>query len=345
MAVVTLGHGRWWRRVVRISSWRWWRLLMRWIPVPTDGVVMRGVVRGGHGLGSRGLRRRHVGLLHLGIVRIQIGNAAKGRVLTLEGQLTLGRGSQQSVLGRFRRRGRRCGGRPLIVRSSRVVAGLAMISTTDGACGRRERRSMRLMVVIGWFHLHHGATRVGSLVRMRLRVRRRMMILTSWPAGEEALISAVGIGMGRRSRSVRLVMRMVILRQGGVAVPHVHVQLMIRIVVKASALGISRVEVVSAPAAVITRINHCSKSLVVVCNRRLAVLEIGKVIRRYLGRQELRLLVLVLALTDHCWRGAVAIAIAPLPARSDRRRAVQPGSLRAGSTCRGCGVERSAEFL
>ena len=77
--------------------------------------------------------------------------------------------------------------------------------------------------------------------------------------------------------------------------------------------------------------------------RRLAVLEIGKVIHRYLpGRQELVLV--QVAVADLCRRGASIVAIAPLSTRSDRRRAVQPGPLRTGGTCRG-GVERSAEFL
>ena len=138
----------------------------------------------------------------------------------------------------------------------------------------------------------------------------------------------------------------IILRQGRVAVPHV--LLMIRIVVKASALGFSRVEIV-----IVSRARHSAakKALVLICKRRLTVLVIGKVIHRYLpGRQELRLLVLVLVrvvIANLCRRGAsmVAVAvIAPLPARSDRRRAVQPGPLRTGGTCRG-GVERSAEFL
>ena len=199
-----------------------------------------------------------------------------------------------------------------------------MISTNASACGRGERRSMRLVVVVGRFHLHHGATRIGSLVRIRMWMVR--MIFTSWPAREESLISPVGIYMGRRSRSVRLVMRVVVLRQGGVAVPHV--LLMIRIVVKASALGIPRVEIVAV--VIISRARHsaASKALMLICKCRLAVLVIGKVIHRYLpGRQELRLLVLVLVrvvIADLCRRGAsmVAVAvIAPLPARSDRRRA------------------------
>ena len=141
----------------------------------------------------------------------------------------------------------------------------------------------------------------------------------------------------------------IILRQGRVAVPHV--LLMIRIVVKASALGFSRVEICAV--VIISRAKHsaASKALVLICKRRLTVLVNGKVIHRYLpGRQELRLLVLVLVrvvIANLCRRGAsmVAVAvIAPLPARSDRRRAVQPGPLRTGGTCRG-GVERSAEFL
>ena len=156
--------------------------------------------------------------------------------------------------------------------------------------------------------------------------------------------------MGRRSRSVRLVMRVVVLRQGGVAVPHV--LLMIRIVVKASALGIPRVEIGAVAAAVImiSRARHSAarKALMLICNRRLAVLEIGKVIRRYLpGRQELLRLLVRVAIADLCRRGASMVAVAvisPLPARSDRRRAVQPGPLRTGGTCRG-GVERSAKFL
>ena len=138
-------------------------------------------------------------------------------------------------------------------------------------------------------------------------------------------------------------MRMVVLRQGGVAVPHtgVHVLLMIRIVVKASALGISRVEFVSAAAVVvIARIRHLAKALVVVAEikNRLVVLEIGKVIRRNLGRQELLRLLVV------CRRGDITIAVVPPLTRGDRRRAVQPGSLRAGGTCRR-GVERLTEFL
>lgn len=147
-----------------------------------------------------------------------------------------------------------------------------------------------------------------------------------------------------------LVMR-ITLRQGGVAVTHVHVLLMIRIVVKASALGISWVEVASV-AAVIDRGRHSSKTLMMLAGSesRLTALEIGNVIRRYLpGRQELLwLLVLVLvlvALAYLCRRGASIVAIASLPTRSDRRRAVQPGPLRTGGTCRLCGVERSAKFL
>ena len=136
-------------------------------------------------------------------------------------------------------------------------------------------------------------------------------------------------------------MRMVVLRQGGVAVPHtgVHVLLMIRIVVKASALGISRVEFVPA-AVVIARVRHLAKALVVVAEikNRLVVLEIGKVIRRNLGRQELLRLLVV------CRRGDITIAVVPPLTRGDRRRAVQPCSLRAGGTCRG-GVERLTEFL
>ena len=54
-----------------------------------------------------------------------------------------------------------------------------------------------------------------------------------------------------------MVVMRIILRQGGVAET-----LMIRIVVKASAFGISRVEVVSA-AAVIDRGRHSSKTLMV----------------------------------------------------------------------------------
>ena len=315
---------------------------MRWIPV----VAVRSVVQGGHSLGPRGLGRRHGVLLHLGIVRIQIGYAAKGRVLPLEGQLGLGRGGQQCVLGRFRRSScwRRCGWtcRTLRLIGTAVEAGITMISANAGTCGRREWRSMRLVIVVGWLHLHHGATRRGSLVRIRMWMVR--MIFTPWPAREESLISAAGIGVGRRSRSMRLVMRMEVLRQGGVAVPHtgVHVLLMIRIVVKASALGISRVEFFPAAVVivVIARIRHLAKALVVVAEieNRLVVLEIGKVIRRNLGRQELLRLLVV------CRRGDITIAVVPLPTRSDRRRAVQPGSLRAGGTCRG-GVERLAEFL
>ena len=114
IAKVPLGHGWWWCwGVVGISScmWWWW-ILMRWIPVSTADrlVAVCSVVRGGHCLGPRRLRRRHIVLLYLGIIRVQIGDAAKGRVLPLEGQLALGRGSQQCVLGRFRRSCRRCGG-------------------------------------------------------------------------------------------------------------------------------------------------------------------------------------------------------------------------------------------
>ena len=120
--------------------------------------------------------------------------------------------------------------------------------------------------------------------------------------------------------------------------PHtgVHVLLMIRIVVKASAFGISRVEFV--PAAAVGR--HLAKALVVVAEikNRLVVLEIGKVICRHLGRQELLRLLIV------CRRGDITIAVVPPLTRGDRRRAVQPGPLRPGGTCRG-GVERLAEFL
>ena len=145
---------------------------MRWIPVSTADrlVAVCSVVWGGHGLGPRRLGSRHVVLLHLGIIRIQIGDAAKGRVLPLEGQLALGRGSKQCVLGRFRRSCRRCGGwkcRSLLIGGA-VEARMAMIPANTSACGRRERRSMRLVVVVGRFHLHHGATRIGSLVRIRM---------------------------------------------------------------------------------------------------------------------------------------------------------------------------------
>lgn len=134
-----------------------------------------------------------------------------------------------------------------------------------------------------------------------------------------------------------LVMR-IILRKGGVAVPH-HV-LMIHIVVKASAFGISRIELVPTATALLLTSDCKTHSLLVLgLLQLLKALGIGKVIHRYLSRQE-RLLV---RLTAFCQRGAFVV-ITALLARSDRRRAVQPGPLRAGGAFPG-GVERLAKFL
>ena len=81
-----------------------------------------------------------------------------------------------------------------------------------------------------------------------------------------------------------------ILRKRGVAVPH---ELMIRIVVKASTLGISRIEAVPIGRRHLS--NFFVETLIVtivVGNMliRMHSLEFGKVFRRHLGRQELLLI-------------------------------------------------------
>lgn len=105
---------------------------------------------------------------------------------------------------------------------------------------------------------------------------------------------------------------------------------MIHIVVKASALGISRVE--AGPTGRRHLSNFFGETLIVVIVvgdmlLRMHSLEFGKVIGRHLGRQELLLI--------DIWRGTVVLT---LFARCDGRRAVHPGPLRAG-------VERMAKFL
>ena len=106
---------------------------------------------------------------------------------------------------------------------------------------------------------------------------------------------------------------------------------MIHIVVKASALGISRVE--AGPTGRRHLSNFFGETLIVVIVvgdmlLRMHSLEFGKVIGRHLGRQELLLI--------DIWRGNVTLPA--LPTRGDGRRAVHPGPLRAG-------VERMAKFL
>jgi len=191
------------------------------------------------------------------------------------------------------------------------------------------------MVVVSRFH-HHWATRVGLLLVMG-------MIFAARPAGEEALTSSIGICMLMRRRRTVMLVRM-ILRKGGIAVPHV---LMIRIVVKTSALRISRIEVASGRGHLSDfsarhRLSRRSvEALIVVGDLlllNLLVLEIGKVIHRYLGRQGL------LVAGAAVWQGAIIIVAVSLSTRGDRRRAVEPGPLRAGGARRG-GVERSAKFL